>query len=217
MIGWIKLHRSLLDWEWYDNLPVRVLFIHLLMAVNYEDKTRKGLLIKRGQTVSGRRILAEQTGLTERQIRTALDVLQTTNELTVKKSNKGSLITIVNYDLYQSEESKRPTKSPTKRQRTTTTKESKENKNNKVLDLSLFDKDKIAIIESWIDYRVERKKKLTQSTVNSLAKILNENSVASCEFVINKSISNGWTGLFWDNIPKDNKDNGGFKLDLKNI
>ena len=59
------------------------------------------MTIKRGQLVTGRKALAAQTGLSERQIRTALDHLKSTNELTIKSTNKFSLITIVNYGKFQ--------------------------------------------------------------------------------------------------------------------
>ena len=59
------------------------------------------MTIKRGQLITGRKALAAQTGLSERQIRTALDHLKSTNELTIKSTNKFSLITIVNCGKFQ--------------------------------------------------------------------------------------------------------------------
>ena len=32
--GYIKLYRSLLDWEWYDDTVTKCLFLHLLLTVN---------------------------------------------------------------------------------------------------------------------------------------------------------------------------------------
>ena len=51
--------------------------------------------------MTGRKALSEQTGLSERQIRTALDHLKSTGEVTIKATNKYSLITIVNYGKFQ--------------------------------------------------------------------------------------------------------------------
>ena len=45
----------------------------------------------------------EQTGLTVQKIRTALTKLKSTGELTVKTTNKFSIITVTNYELYQSD------------------------------------------------------------------------------------------------------------------
>lgn len=102
MEGWIKLHRKILDWEWYTDAPVRILFEHLLLTANYEDKRWKGITIKRGQKVTSRQHLAEETGLTEQQVRTALAKLKSTQNITSKTTNKYTLITVENYGLYQS-------------------------------------------------------------------------------------------------------------------
>ena len=86
MSGWIKLHRSLLDWEWYKDLPVRIVFEHLLLKANYEDKKYKGLDIKTGQVITSIRNLAFETGLSVRQVRTALDKLKATQEIAQEKT-----------------------------------------------------------------------------------------------------------------------------------
>ena len=101
MEGWIKLHRKILDWEWYTDAPVRILFEHLLLTANYEDKRWKGITIKRGQKVTSRQHLAEETGLTEQQVRTALAKLKSTQNITSKTTNKYTLISIVKYNIYQ--------------------------------------------------------------------------------------------------------------------
>ena len=35
--GWIKLHRNLLDWEWYSDIKVCRVFLHLLLTANFKD------------------------------------------------------------------------------------------------------------------------------------------------------------------------------------
>ena len=40
--GFVKLHRSLLKWEWYDDLNTFKLFMHLLLTVNYYDRQWRG-------------------------------------------------------------------------------------------------------------------------------------------------------------------------------
>jgi hypothetical protein len=63
MNGFIKLHRQLLDWEWYsDNNTFRV-FIHCLLKANYKDKNWKGIQIKRGQFVTSTSKLSTELGL----------------------------------------------------------------------------------------------------------------------------------------------------------
>lgn len=99
--GFIALHRSLLSWGWHADPATGWLFVNLLLMANWTDSDWQGMTIKRGQLVTGRKALAAQTGLSERQIRTALDHLKSTNELTIKSTNKFSLITIVNYRKFQ--------------------------------------------------------------------------------------------------------------------
>jgi len=110
--GWVKLHRGLLDWEWYGDMPVCRLFLHLLITANYEDSNYKGHKIKRGQVVIGRNALSEQTGLSPQQVRTALIKLKSTNEVTTTSTSKFSVLTLVNYAIYQSKEIPSTSKSP---------------------------------------------------------------------------------------------------------
>ena len=101
MNGYIRLFRKFISWEWYKNQNTKAVFIHCLLKANWEDGSFEGQIIKRGSFVTGRKKLSEELGLTEQQIRTALKHLISTNEITIEKTNKYSIITIINYDLYQ--------------------------------------------------------------------------------------------------------------------
>lgn len=100
-MAWIKLHKKLLDWEWFGDSKMVHLFVYLLVAANYEDKRFNGILVKRGQIITGRLKLATVLGLSEMQIRTCLSKLKSTNEITIKSTNGYSIITICKYDSYQ--------------------------------------------------------------------------------------------------------------------
>jgi hypothetical protein len=76
--GWIKIHRQILEWEWYQNLNVRVLFFHLLIRANHEEKRWCGKSIKAGQLITSIEHLSAETGLTQRQVRTAIEKLKNT-------------------------------------------------------------------------------------------------------------------------------------------
>lgn len=99
--GFIKLHRAILGWEWYGDINTRGLFIHLLLSACWEDTTYTGQVIKRGQLCTTVRELAEINGLTVKETRTALKHLQTTGEIIMCSTPLHSVITVVNYDLYQ--------------------------------------------------------------------------------------------------------------------
>lgn len=103
--GYIKLHRQILEWDWYGDINTKIVFIHLLLTVNYKPKKWHGIIIDRGQRVASLADLAEETGLTIRQIRTALEHLKATGELTKTMTSTATgqvpLITVENYTLYQ--------------------------------------------------------------------------------------------------------------------
>ena len=127
MDGWIKIHYKFLSWEWFQDDGMVRLFINLLLRANFQPKKWKGILLERGQLVTGRRQLSIETGLSERTIRTCLQRLEDTGEITIKTTNKFSIITICNYDTYQYEDNKNGQQTTNKRQtndqQTTTAKE----------------------------------------------------------------------------------------------
>lgn len=101
MDGWIKLHRKLIEWEWYKDNNVKIVFLHLLLTANHKDKKWKGQIVNRGQKLTSTEHLAEETNLTIMQVRTALKKLKSTNEITTKVTSKNTLITIEKYNDYQ--------------------------------------------------------------------------------------------------------------------
>ena len=102
--GWIKIHRQLLEWEWYDDINVKVLFFHLLLKANHKPKNYKGKI-------------------------TALNKLKSTNEITIKTSPQGTVIQIVNYKKYQIVTNEITNEQPTSNQQVTTNKNVKNDNN----------------------------------------------------------------------------------------
>lgn len=129
MSGWIKLHRQIIDWEWYTDHNTFRVFLHLLLTANHKDKKYKGMELKAGTIVTSRDLLAFATGLSVRQVRTALDKLKTTNELTIKTSPQGTIIQIVNYVKYQIEANELTNERPTNDQQTTSNNNVKKERN----------------------------------------------------------------------------------------
>ena len=99
--GWIKIHRGMLEWEWYDDNNTKILFLHLLLKANHKEKSYRGQLVKVGQLITGLDVLSKETGLSIQKIRTAISKLKSTNEITIKTSAKGSIIQVVKYKDYQ--------------------------------------------------------------------------------------------------------------------
>lgn len=99
--GYIKLYRSLLNWEWYDDINTKTVFLHLLLTVNIAKRQWHGITVPCGSRVSSYAVLAKETRLTERQVRTAISHLETTGELTRHKYPNFTVFAINNYDKYQ--------------------------------------------------------------------------------------------------------------------
>lgn len=99
--GWIKLHRQLLDWEWYDDINTKCLFIHCLLRANHSDTEWRGHKIKRGQFLTSVDTLTRETGLSVSQIRTSLKKLISTNEIASKSQARSTVITVLGYDSHQ--------------------------------------------------------------------------------------------------------------------
>ena len=120
MSGWIKIHRQILDWEWYSDTNSFRLFMHLILRANHKEKKFKGLILNAGSVVTSRDILAIEIGLSVQQIRTALNKLKSTNEITIKSNSQGTVIQIVNYSKYQVTTSESTNKQPINNHQTTT-------------------------------------------------------------------------------------------------
>lgn len=133
--GWIKLHRKLLNnpltsrpaWAW--------LWVYLLLKASHEENSiiwnKKPLVIKRGQLLTGRNTMSKETGVTAQSIRSCLDYLKSTNQVTIQTSNKWSIITICNYEQYQEVTNEVTNEQPTNNQPVTTYKNDKKVKNDK--------------------------------------------------------------------------------------
>lgn len=117
MEGWISLHRKFLDWEWYSDINTKALFLHCLLRANHKSKNWRGIDIKKGQFVTSLKHLSSETGLSIQQIRTCLNKLKSTNEVTSKTTNLNTLISICNWDKYQ-DDNKQNNKPSTNKQQT---------------------------------------------------------------------------------------------------
>lgn len=88
--GYIKLFRSIEDWEWYKDGNTLRLFLHLLITASNE-----------GQLVTSLSSLAAALGMSVQNVRTSLGKLKSTNKLTSKSTNKLTCITICRFEDYQ--------------------------------------------------------------------------------------------------------------------
>ena len=113
--GFIVLHRKIIKWEWYTDNNVFKLFLHLLLRANHEDKYWRGILVKRGQLITSIKHLSDETGLSIKQVRTALDKLKSTGEVVLKGQSRYTLVTIEKYSDYQDKKEKEGEQTASKR------------------------------------------------------------------------------------------------------
>lgn len=105
--GWIKEHRSLLNWRWFKDPNTAHLWHYLLLRASWLDEEQefRTIKIKKGQVLESLPSLSKNTGLTCMNVRTALNHLKSTGEITDELTGCGRLITIVNYAKYQAADS----------------------------------------------------------------------------------------------------------------
>ena len=161
MEWFIQLHRKMLDWEWYKNGNVFTVFIHCLLKANWKDKKWEWTLIKRWEFITSYQNLANELSwkhnkFTVMQVRTALKKLNITWEITIKTTNKFTIVKVNNYNTYQVNNTEDNNQITNKQQSnnnqiTTTNKDNKDNKDNKEINKAA----KIKIFEpSSFEYRI---------------------------------------------------------------
>jgi len=125
--GWIKLHRKLLDnpiakkpaWAW--------LWVILLLLASHDDKESfiwngKEVVLKKGQFVTGRKKLAQLSGISETTIERALKWLESGQQIGQQKTTKYRLITILKWEEYQKVDTRLDNRRTTDGQQTDTIK-----------------------------------------------------------------------------------------------
>lgn len=219
--GFIKLHRKMLEWGWYQDANTMRVFIHCLLRANHKSGEYKGLKIERGQFCTSVSVISKELRLSSKQVRTAFRHLQETNELAIKTANRYSLVTVNNYDFFQScaddganktankTASAGANKGQTKGKQRATNKNEKNKKNIKrggafdpeplLMEKGFSPKIEEAIREWW-RYKSERKeayketgwKKLLSQFQNKI-NVYGEQALVEA---LDRAISSGWKG--WD-------------------
>lgn len=98
----IKLDRNILDWRWYKDHNTYKLFTYFLIKANVTDQPWKDIIVKRGQFVTSFAHMSEETGLTVKEVRSALNRLKRTQEVAQSSTAQYTVITVLNYEKYQS-------------------------------------------------------------------------------------------------------------------
>jgi hypothetical protein len=99
--GYVKIHRSFLEWEWFADSTVMHVFVYLLLSARWKDGKWKGIDVPAGSTITSYGTIAASCGLTEKQARRAMDALKSADVIHVTRAGKGQLVTLVKWGDYQ--------------------------------------------------------------------------------------------------------------------
>jgi len=105
--GYIKLWRKSLDTAIFNNPNAWLFWCYCLMKAAHKKRTvlhgNQTVVLEPGQFIFGRNKASHETGLSEQNIRTCAKVLDAMEYITIKPTNKFSIITVINWDIYQPE------------------------------------------------------------------------------------------------------------------
>ncbi len=139
MEGWIKLHRVIMQHGFYYEKPFSKLsaWIDLLLCANHVDNKvyfdGNFIEVKRSQLITSIRKLCERWGWSNTKVVRFLECLKNESQIHFKSDTKKTVITIVNYDLYQNEKTQKHFKNDAETSQKHTNKNVKNEKNDKNL------------------------------------------------------------------------------------
>lgn len=90
------------DWEWSDDANTVVVFLRLLIEADIVPNTWHGIEVPRGGMVSSYAKLAEKTGLSVKQVRTAIKHLEAAGYVARTTYAKCTVFSVKNFDMFQS-------------------------------------------------------------------------------------------------------------------
>ena len=97
----VKVDRNILQWRWYQDANTMRVFIHLILMANVKDHDFEKITIHRGELVTSLTSLSKQLKMSVRSVRTSLEHLKSTGEVTSRNYPHYQVISIAEYDRYQ--------------------------------------------------------------------------------------------------------------------
>lgn len=186
MAGWIKLHRKLKDSLVFDNPDLLKVWIWCLLKATHDDYTQmiglQEVELKKGQFIFGRKVAANELKMSESKTYRLIKKLENMQNLNIKANNKFSVITIENWEIYQSDNNNNEQQSEQQMNNKRTTNEQQMNtnkniKNNKNISIySIFDSysDNTDLRQALRDYSIMRNKIKAPLTERAVTLLLNK-------------------------------------------
>jgi hypothetical protein len=213
MQGWISLHRQIMENEFYfvDRFTKMQAWIDLLLLANHKPITifirGNEINLKEGQLAYSQLSLAKRWKWNRKTVDKFLSMLQNREMLDNRKTRLTTIISIRKWNDYQQsgqqngQQKDNRTDTDNNGKNVNTKKKKKRTAMEKIekeyfLELIPVDATQEFIISwtEWIDYCEEKKNKITKSTAKKQINfLLTQSNPGEC---IDKSIQNGWKGLF---------------------
>lgn len=210
--GWVKIHRVILNkpiWQ-CSTAEQKTILITLLLMANHEHREwqwkGKNFMVNPGQFITSLDGIVKTCGkgISVQNVRSALKRFEKFGFLTCRTTSTCTLITIVNWDLYQKDESyddkgsdnKITKSSQTANKEVTTNKNDKNDKECK--EIYSENPELNNSLHEFIEMRETIKRPLTKRGSELVLKELNKLSHCDDEKIeiLNQSILNSWQGLF---------------------
>ncbi len=143
-MSFIKLDRKLLNWEWKDDPNMVALWIEILLQANYSESRWHGKVYEKGSFPTSLEKLSKATGLTVNQVRTCLNKLKSTNEITSETTNQGTKIIVVKWAEYQclSADDNKQNNTPDHKPITNESQHLKKERNKRIEEIPVYDPSK---------------------------------------------------------------------------
>lgn len=171
MEWFIKLHRQIVEWEWYDEPKVFKVFLHCLLRANHKPAQWRGIQINTWEFITSLDKLAQETKLSVQNIRTVIKKLKSTWELTYEPHASYTIIKLNNYGNYQWTNTE-VNKQLTNNQQTTNTQlTTDKNDNNKKNDNNIISKDITTEVEVYWNEEINNMQSIIKNTIESNAMI----------------------------------------------
>lgn len=163
MKGFVMLHRKLLINPIFENEKLLKVFIWCLLKASHKEHDQlvglQNVKLKKGQFIYGRNKASEELKIKPSTLNDYMQALKTREIIGIKPNNKYSVVTIVNWELYQSENTKTNNKPTTKQQQTDTN----NNGNNDIYN---------TIFSFWNDQKIIHHRKLTNEIKQAITKAI---------------------------------------------
>lgn len=104
-LPWVKLHRSMLEWEWYGSKEARLLFLHLILSAHDGEWRHMGAAMPPGTLVTTYAELAAEVGISTRTVARLMGLFTRSGEVSeepdpvhIGQGRPKTLITLNNWD-----------------------------------------------------------------------------------------------------------------------